>query len=295
MTDEAVFPVTPGCQLRLETFSGAVRIVPQAEATAIRLRLHKEATGGRPGAAERWIEDVVISTVQTGNAVTIRITQRGSGIELDFGDRPTGSLQIDVAVPQETSLDLENRNGTIEVGNDLEGDVRARAYAGSLRFGRIVGSVEARVDQGDIIVGRATGRVVARTLRGDIQTGTLFQEASLETSSGNISVFSARRRIDAKAAAGDIDATIAAGLTEDSQLSTSGGNIRLAIEPNARVTVQARAGWGRIISKLDPTTRAHITRRSFDTQLNAGGTKLLVSASGGNVTLVSTGPVETDS
>ncbi len=283
---ELRFTVEEGSTLKLDTFVGAIKVTPTTESDEIIVRISIEASGGKPGAADRWMDDVAISTDLRDGTVSVVARHRGGSVSVGLGEKPTGIVRFDLSVPASTHLDLTTRSGSIEIGHDLEGDVRARAIFGSMFFGRMLGKVDAQVDEGDLTVSRAAGTVSLKTLRGDIDVGTLISPATLETASGNISIFSAERGISAKASAGNIHATLSAALAEDSVLATSGGDIRVAVSPSSNLSVRARSVWGKIITRLPVQTTAGGTgQRKLVGSINQGGSQLNLNASGGNITM----------
>jgi hypothetical protein len=283
---ERRFAVEHGSTLKLDTFAGAIKVTPVADSDEIVVRVRLEATGGKTGAADRWMDGVAISTDQRDGIVSVVVRHRGGSVSVDLGEKPTGIVRFDISVPASTHLDLTTRSGSVEVGHDLEGDVHARAIFGSMFFGRMLGKVDAQVDDGDLTVSRASGTVSLKTLRGDIDVGTLISSATLETASGNISIFSAERAINAKASAGDISATLSAALSEDSVLATSGGDIRVAVSPASNLFIRARSVWGKITTRLPiQTTTGGTGQRKLEGSINQGGSQLNLSASGGNITM----------
>lgn len=288
---ERRFTVGSASTFKLDTFAGAIKVTPVADTQEIVIRIQAEATGGRPGAAQRWVEGVVVSSDQQSDAVSVVVRHRSGSVSIDLGEKPTGLVRIDIQVPLSTRLDLTGGSTSIEIGHDLEGDVRIRAAVGSVFLGRMRGNLDLRVDEGDITVSRAGGTVAARTLRGDIDVGTLIRSATLETGSGNISIFSAEQGINAKAAAGDINATVGASLSEDSVLATAGGDIRVAVDAEANLSVRARSVWGRITARLPITTTSGGAGQSrLEGQINRGGPALSLQASGGNILMTALVP-----
>lgn len=288
LTEERRFAVESGTTLKLDTFAGAIKIVPTAGTDEIVIRLQAEATGGRPGAAQRWMEGVAISTEQQQGQLSVVIRHRNGPVSIDLGEKPTGLVRLEILVPIRTHLDVNGGTASVETGHDLEGDVRIRVAVGTIFLGRTFGRVSVRVDDGGISVSRATGVVDLRTLRGDIRVGTLADSATLETGSGDINIFSAERGIRAKAAAGSIEATVGEGLSEDSVLATSGGDIRVAVNSAANVSVRARSVWGRITARLPIATTAGGAGQSrLEGSINRGGSQLSLHASGGNILMTS--------
>lgn len=285
---ERRFAASPGNTLKLEAFAGAIKVTPVANSQEIVVRIKLEATGGKPGAADRWLDDVAVATDQRNGTVSVIVRHRDGPFSLDLVEKPTGVVRFDISVPTSTHLDLTVRNGSIEVGHNLDGDVHARAIFGSMFFGRMAGKVEAQVDDGDLTVSRASGAVSLKTLRGNIDVGTLTGPARLETASGNITIFSAERAINAKASAGDIIATLGAALAEDSVFTTAGGDIRIAVSPSSNLFIRARSVWGKVVTRLPiQTTTGGTGRRKLEGSINQGGSQLYLSASGGNITVTS--------
>ena len=78
------------------------------------------------------------------------------------------SINFDITLPLDTSLDLHTHNGSIIVYN-INGTVRTVSHNGSIKTERITGSVNLTTHNGDIDCNDFKGNVHARTRNGSIR------------------------------------------------------------------------------------------------------------------------------
>ena len=281
-----VFPVSPGCQLKVEFFSGAIT-VDEADVAEVRVEAHFEINSEVEAAAERLIATLNFTASAEGNTVTVRASDpTGKGVRLTLREGPRLKLDCRILVPRRCDVDLRTLDGAINVGS-LAGRVVARTTKGNISVRRIDGSVEAQTQSGEIIVSRCSGALVARTQGGLIRAGTIGGRAELHNAGGDIEVFAAMGGLDAVAEAGDVTANFPKSLSADARIKTAYGSITAKIDPALDCSVEASSFWGRVNLKLplaidsggDGTGK--LTGR-----LNRGGVRITLYANGGHVTIV---------
>lgn len=282
--EEHRFVSKPGGTVRLTTFAGGIRVTPSG-ADEVRVVIHKTPNSAKPDAARRWLEQVEVAAHQSGESVNVEVRDRRPAVRLTLADRVEGHLRFEVYVPRRCHLHLETRQGQIDVGPELMGNVRARVESGSVVLGRIDGDVDVRLETGELQLSRATGNATLRVARGDLTVGTVFGRAVLRSGSGGIEILNARGGLDASATAGDVEAGFPRTLSAASNISASGGSITVTLDPAVDLEIEASSVWGRVSARdLPLTPRAGGNgRRRLVGALNAGGPLLKLRANGGHV------------
>ncbi len=280
---ERTLPLAPGGRVVLDTYRGSIT-VEEGETPEVKLVADLEIDAATPAEIDRFFDAVQFSAEASPGAVTITARNpRDSRARFIWNEKLQVDLAFRLTVPRGSTLDLRTINGAIVVGN-LAGHVKARAENGNITFRRIDGSVDAATQFGDIIVSRCLGPVHARVLRGLIRTGTIGGPSTLKNTSGDIEVMMARGPLDGYAEAGDLIVGFPHTIAGPADLVTSGGNVKVSIDPLAACDVRASSRWGRVASKLPlaVTDGATGTRR-LSGRLNAGGPTLSLRADGGQV------------
>ncbi len=267
--------------IKLETFRGSIR-VEQGAAEQVVVVLKAEASGPE---AQQWLEKVQVVKQAFGAGLAIAVKHDSSGIEVNLGGAPVRTVDVIVRVPRTCSLDVRSESGSIEIGHDLIGRVRARAISGDVFIGRIDGDIDAETRFGNVTVARATGKLSARSLSGDVTVGTIMGDAVLRTANGNIEVMSSQGGLDAEATSGDVAAGFARRIERDVAIKAKVGDIRVAVDPDTALQLDARVSWGQIRSGLDfePMAQAALGKHRLQGLRNGGGPLLALNASGGDV------------
>ena len=280
---ERTLPLAPGGRVILDTYRGSIT-VEEGETADVRLTAEIGIDAATPAEADQVFAAVQLAAEAAPGVVTITARNpRDSRARFIWHEKLQVDLAFRLTVPRGSTLDLRTINGAIAVGN-FTGHVKARAENGAITFRRIDGSIDAATQFGDIIVSRCLGPVQARVLRGLIRTGTIGGPSTLKNTSGDIEVMMARGPLDGYAEAGDLIVGFPHTIAGAADLVTSGGNVRVSIDPLAACEVRASSRWGRVASKLPlaVTDGATGTRR-LTGRLNAGGPTLSLRADGGQV------------
>ena len=280
---ERTFSVEPGCTLRVDTYRGSIAVV-EGDAPEIRVSLQLNLGTDNAEEADRAQAALQFEATEENNTVTLRARNpRETGPRFVWNDRQAMTLAWRITVPRRCNVEALTRAGAITVGS-LTGRVVAQTEIGTLYLKRIDGSIDARTGQGDVIVSRCTGPVVIRAQGGTIRTGTLGGTADLKNINGDIEVLASHAGLSASAEAGDVQVGFPRDLTGDARLTTSGGSIRVTIDPAANCAINAASGWGRVESSLPMIIDSGANGKSkLVGHLGQDGVSLTLRASGGHV------------
>jgi hypothetical protein len=189
-----------------------------------------------------------LSSEQDGDEVRIELEHKGLlgwfffPFDVISGDEP----RVRVEVPSRCDLDLVTDAGRIEIRGGVEGTIRARTGAGSIRMKDVRGDVRARAAGGSVRIDEAKGKVDAETSTGDVIIRDSDGEFYLETSAGSIEVVRTSGRFRALSIVGsiDFDGTITEG--EDNLLKTSVGSIKARLSGLSDIEIDAETEVGRV-------------------------------------------------
>ncbi|MCF3648289.1 DUF4097 family beta strand repeat-containing protein [Synoicihabitans lomoniglobus] len=267
--------------INLATFHGSID-VEQGESGRVELILEANSSTAND---QRWLDAIVVQGSPFGAGLAIGVRQNGLGVEFGVGKVPDRSVKLTLRVPQTCSMDVISQTGTVYVGNDFHGRVRARTMDGDIFIGRIEGEVSAETRRGNLSVARTTGDLSARSHTGDLNIGTVQGRADLRADNGNIDVMSTVGGITAEAIRGDIVAGLEGKIAHEVRLKASAGDVKITVDPATAMQVQARAKWGQVKSDLAvaPTGRGGNGKNRLEGAVNGGGPLVALVASGGNV------------
>ncbi|TET23098.1 MAG: hypothetical protein E3J71_03660 [Candidatus Stahlbacteria bacterium] len=189
-----------------------------------------------------------LSSDQDGDEVRVDLEHRGLigwfffPFDVISGDEPW----VRVEVPARCDLDLAIDAGRIEVKGGIEGTIKARTGAGSIRMNDVGGDVRAMAASGSIHIDEAKGTVDAETSTGEIRVQDSKGEFYLETSAGSIEIerTSGRFRVRSSVGSIDFDGTITEG--EDNLLKTSVGSIRARLSGLSDIEIDAETEVGSV-------------------------------------------------
>lgn len=208
------------------------------------------------------------------------------------------SLHFEVEVPTETSLDIDTSGGSVKASSlegtaELEtsgGSIGVSALAGSLKAETSGGSIEVEGVEGDVVVGTSggtirvsavTGSLEAETSGGSIDTKDVAGDQIATTSGGAIRVAGAGNLVEAETSGGSIEVSFGRGNAHGGSLSTSGGGIRVVLDPAVSLTVDASTSGGSVTSDLP--VKGQVARSSLRGSLGSGGETLKMRTSGGSI------------
>lgn len=188
----------------------------------------------------------------SGGEVTLRDFEGDVTVATGGGGVSCGNVKGKVVV--------RSAGGDLHLGN-IEGDVNLETDGGDVEIQNVGKSVAARTSGGNITTGKIGGNARLMTSGGNIEAGPIAGESTLESSGGNIIVHGAIGKMSASTSGGDLtleqihaafEGSTSAGNIDaivtgessagrcDGSLSSGGGNISLAIPPDANTTITAR-------------------------------------------------------
>lgn len=193
----------------------------------------------------------------SGGNITIERVKGTVAMSTSGGDVKTGDI--------DGKADLRTSGGNITLAS-VNGEATISTSGGDIRIEKVGKKLDARTSGGDIDVGDIGGDANLSTAGGDVRVGKVSGNAYLKTAGGDVVLKGASGTVEAKTAGGDIDlkditgsinaktagGNIVAELNPsgkgESELESSGGDIRLYLPASAKATIEAvirlRYDWG---------------------------------------------------
>jgi hypothetical protein len=209
------------------------------------------------------------------------------------------SIQVNVVVPRGTRLRVRSEAAGVAVRGNFAGAIEVRSENGAFYGEKLGGDLIGRSRGGGFTVQEIGGRAELRTDTGLILVGRLRGPAELRTANGGVEVQRAEARLMVRGADADFVIGVVGPRPAEYDLRTSAGFIRLDIDRDAALTLEADPGTlgkvrtrGLEFVRLDggevlpegnyPRLRAAV---------NGGGALARVRASGGTIALVGRDPL----
>jgi hypothetical protein len=134
-------------------------------------------------AAQVVREDLVLSLDRDGRNAGLKAFFENRS--RSFGDSP--SVSLDVRVPENMSLDIEDSSGAIELRN-LKGSIKLDDSSGSIRMTDVGGDLHVRDGSGSVVINGAGGNVEIIDGSGSITVTRVKGSVTVEDGSGSIEV-----------------------------------------------------------------------------------------------------------
>jgi DUF4097 and DUF4098 domain-containing protein YvlB len=282
--------LAPGGEFRLETDMGKVTLTGSSDADA-----HVVVTSRRKDLDEllsfRWDEsDGLVSIIARKKH------------KFDWFSSSGDNVQYEIRVPAQTRVSVETSGGGINISG-IQGTVLANTSGGGIGITDVVGDVDVDTSGGGISLKNIKGRVSADTSGGGVEAvgieGPVRAESSggsielervtgdidADTSGGGIRIVEAGGRVKADTSGGGIEASFAKGNSMGGSLETSGGGIKVMLDPDSDLAIEA-SGTG-VKTDLPLAVRGEISRGSLSGTLGKGGNTLRLHTSGGSVRIQS--------
>lgn len=293
---EKEFTVSAGGLLTVDSDMGSVEVETHRE-NKVKIRVLRDPDARSKEEAEEMLKNFDVSFSQSGNDVYVR----GEFLSERRRRWQNMSVEYRIMVPEKYDARLTTAGGSIEVG-DLEGRVDAETAGGSMKFGRIkgpvngttaggsvrlqgcIGKADIRTAGGSITIGDVDGDVEARTAGGSIKIDRAKGTVDAETSGGSIRVEEVMGAINASTSGGSVTAYITEQPKSDCRLTTSAGGVIVYLKDGISLDVDAKAGWGTVISEFN---MSDVTKRDDESMLrgkiNGGGPELYLRTSSGKI------------
>ncbi len=277
------FSVQPGGRLTVATQGGDIRVLtaPDAVVTVVarqRIRADSEA------AADELLKKLALTIELQAGGVAATAAYEKDASSFHVGAWPPVRVDFTVTVPANYHADLKTSGGDITVG-DLLGRVEAHTSGGDLTLGCITGDVHAGTSGGDVCLREGRAAVKLGTSGGDLRVGRAAGPAELSTSGGDIDVTAAENTLAASTSGGDISVGFTGALRGDSQLRTSGGQVRVTVDPAAGFILDAATSGGGVTADGLTLTveRGGAGRSRLAGKVQGGGPVLKLRSSGGDI------------
>ncbi|UKA49040.1 DUF4097 family beta strand repeat-containing protein [Arthrobacter sp. FW305-123] len=185
-----------------------------------------------------------------------------------------GAVQITVAVPVGSSLELKTAMGDISCEGEF-GAADLRTDLGHIRVDHC-GELRAHTDMGDIAVEHAAGRSKIKTGSGKIRIRSIEGVATVKNGNGNTYIAQASGELSVSAANGDVSLE-RTGLS--TTVKTSSGDITVGEVVAGNLTVQTAAGTLTVgvregtAAWLDLNTKYGRVRNGLEATSGPGDTK----------------------
>jgi DUF4097 and DUF4098 domain-containing protein YvlB len=127
------------------------------------------------------------------------------------------------------------------------------------------------------------GILTARTSGGDIELRDITGDVTVRTSRGDTTLENARGRVEAHTSGGDVTVALARGNAKGGEIESSGGDIKVLVDPAASLTLDASTSSGEVMSDLPLKLRGETSRSRLHATLGSGGETLRVHTNGGSV------------
>lgn len=278
------FALPPGGALVVDSYRGDI-VIEEGDLAQANLALHFDYDVDTNEEAEKLWAGVQLQLRPEPGRVFVGIRNPiETGPRLSWQEKKRIAPHVRVVVPRHCDLNLTTRNGNITVGQ-LSGRMTAQVEHGTIFFRQVDGSVTAQAEDGDIVISRCSGDIRARALRGSVRVGLISGKGNLKSANGGVEVMLAKGGLVAEAEAGDVSVGFGRAITAPATISSAGGNVRVALPPEASCEVEASASWGRIDNAIELTAATSKNGRHLSGRLNAGGPTVKVHAAGGSVRL----------
>ena len=249
------FAVGANPRLVVRGFNGRIR-VRAGEPGSIRVR-----------AKLKKPHEIKYSAAQEGDLITVEAKpdQQSEGFLHGFSRQHSGA-NIEVTVPVATSVDLATSNGPVELQGTEGG-----------------GAVQTK--NGPIRVEKFKGDLNATTKNAPITVKTLSGSAVLATVNSRVSIEDAHGRFDARTTNGSIkfQGSIVPG--NGNRLSTSNGNIKVALDAEPSLKLTAATVNGRVRCEVPGFVASVEKRHKLKGTVGEGEAELIAKTVNGSIAI----------
>lgn len=205
-----------------------------------------------------------------------------------------------IEVPADTQTDVKTSGGSVEISrlrrdadlntsggsikvSEFSANLRAHTSGGTIALQEVSGNAKVDTSGGAIEGDTVSGTLDARTSGGSIRLDKVTGDLLAHTSGGSIRINDAGGKVDASTSGGSVDVAFAKGNARGGEVETSGGGIRVALDPSVNLDLEADTSSGRVVSDLPITTSGTISSSHLHGKIGSGGETLRVHADGGPI------------
>lgn len=268
--------LAPGGKFFLDSQAGGVEVAGTAR-DGVRVVI----TSAADDLAEQWTFEV---QELAGEARLIAKRKGSDGKSSWFGGwfNSEKAPKFVVEVPSRADVEVDTGGGSVSV-RSLDGNVAVDTSGGSILVEKVRGNARLDTAGGSIKVEGLEGSVLADTSGGSIRIAGVTGDIKADTSGGSIALEAIAGLVDADTSGGSISASFLKGNNRGGRLETSGGSIRVALDPAIDLRIDAEASGGGVSSDIELTTTTTKSRSHLSGAMGKGGAVLRVETSGGSI------------
>jgi len=285
---EKSLKLDPGGRFSLDTEMGSVTVTG-TDAPGARLVITSK---------RRELDDLLRFTYREDpGSASVTARRRGGHIFPTIEWRGA-DVHFEVQVPAQTALDIHSSGGGIRIARlrsrakldtsggaiearDLTGELECETSGGGIELAQIRGTVHVETSGGGIEGTDIDGPIRAETSGGSVRLDRVAGDIRAHSSGGGIHIHEAGGRVDADTSGGGIEAAFARGNAHGGTLETSGGGIRVSLDPSVGLRIEASGNS--VKADLPITVQGEISRGRLHGNLGGGGELLRLHTSGGGV------------
>jgi len=270
------FSTSGSPHVNVSTSGGSVNVIGHTENEVI-VEMFVRRGSRYLSPADTDLSDFDIIIRKDGDTVIAEAVRKRSGI---FSGPRNISISFRVHAPQFALVDGRTSGGSVS-GENLFNKVKLTTSGGSVRVKEVEGDINLSTSGGSITVDRGSGNISARTSGGSISANDIYGEAEFRTSGGSIRLENISAKVSARTSGGGIRGTFTT-FTDDIELQTSGGSIRINLPQSDHYDLQLRG------SRVDVELRnfsGEVERNYIRGKVGEGGPLLAARTSGGTVTI----------
>jgi len=209
-------------------------------------------------------------------------------------------VRFDVRVPHETSVDVKTGGGSVEIAQlrrdailgtsggsigatDVEANLDAHTSGGGITMRHVTKNAKVNTSGGSIEGDNLEGTLDARTSGGSIRFDSVRGDLLAHTSGGSIHIAEAGGRVDARTSGGDVEVNFTRGNARGGDVETSGGGVRVSLDPAVNLEVEASASSGSVSSDLPIKVSGTISTSHRRGTIGSGGELLTLHSDGGPI------------
>jgi len=265
---DRTFDVSPGGTLRLETDVGRVTI---------------EGTSS----SQVSIAATIRGSSRDVDEFEVRAEKSGRDVEVIAGARSRSwnfrglDVRFVVKVPREYNLLLHTSGGDVDV-RSVKGTVSGETSGGNVSVEDIEGKVDVGTSGGNVRALEVRGDLKMETSGGNVSVRSVLGATEVETSGGNVEVLDVSGKVRAETSGGNVAVRVTAAY-DGIYVETSGGDIDIAIGPDARATLDASTSGGSVYCDFPITVSGRIDPSRLRGEINGGGKMIHAHTSGGSI------------
>lgn len=266
--------LAPGGRFVLDSQAGSVEVVGAAR-DGVRVVITSDASD----LETKWTFEVQEIQGEARLIAKRKDSEKSSWFGWVGGER---SPKFAVEVPTKADVEIDTGGGSVAV-RSVEGAVAVDTSGGSIAVEKVRGNARLDTAGGSIRVDGLDGSVLADTSGGSIKIANVTGDIKADTSGGSISLEAIAGLVDAETSGGSISASFLKGNNRGGRLETSGGSIRVALDPAIDLRIDAEASGGGVSTDVELTSTVTKSRSHLSGALGKGGAMLRVETSGGSV------------